>query len=247
MRFGRPAQAWVALVVGLLHVHVHHGRADRHRRRARPPRRGRPLGLDRRSSAGVTAAYTAWGGLPASLRTDQVQGVMIIVLLAVAIGGDPRPRRRPAGPGPGRRPAHVLPGRLGEHRRARASPSPPPTSSTRATGSGRGRRPSTRVLARAGYGGAAAQLPGAPAHRGHRADRRRGRRATTATEPSPVPFFALLDGLPEVIILLVAVLAVALVASSVDTLQSALAALHGPGPHRPQPVARPRPRSSPSC
>jgi len=44
------------------------------------------------------------------------------------------------------------------------------------------------------------------------------------TEPSPVPFFALLDGLPQAVILLVAVLAIALVASSVDTLQSALAA-----------------------
>ena len=40
-----------------------------------------------------------------------------------------------------------------------------------------------------------------------------------------MPFFFLLDGLPEVIIFLVAVMSVALVASSVDTLQSALAAM----------------------
>ena len=44
------------------------------------------------------------------------------------------------------------------------------------------------------------------------------------TEPSPVPFFSLLGGLPDVVVALVAVLSVALVASSVDTLQNALAA-----------------------
>ncbi len=82
----------------------------------------------------------------------------------------------------------------------------------------------TKVLARAGYGGALLSLLvllpiGAT---GMIAG---GVAIAEGVEPSPVPFFFLLDGLPEIIIFLVAVMAVALVASSVDTLQSALAAM----------------------
>ena len=53
--------------------------------------------------AAVTAGYTAWGGLPASLRTDQVQAVMIMVLVSVALGAmflhveDPLARARDGG------------------------------------------------------------------------------------------------------------------------------------------------------
>ena len=36
-------------------------------------------------AAGVTAAYTAWGGLPASLRTDYVISTMVLVLVGIAM------------------------------------------------------------------------------------------------------------------------------------------------------------------
>ena len=70
MRFGRPAQTWVGVRLGLLHVHVHHRRAHRHRRRVIDLLGGIDPWVSIVAAAAVTAGYTAWGGLPASLRTD---------------------------------------------------------------------------------------------------------------------------------------------------------------------------------
>jgi Na+/proline symporter len=172
--------------------------------------------------AGVTAAYTAWGGLPASLRTDQVQGVMIIVLLTVAMTAilinvdEPLQRAQDTG----------LPvfSRTGWETLIVLCIA---ITAANLFHQGYWQRSwsaaDSRVLVRAGWGGAVFSflllLPigftgmiaaGVTRHEG--------------TELSPVPFFSLLDGLPSVIILAVTVLSVALVASSVDTLQSALAA-----------------------
>jgi hypothetical protein len=81
----------------------------------------------------------------------------------------------------------------------------------------------SRVLTRAGlWGGALSTLLLLPV--GATGMIAAGIARHDGTELPVLPFFALLDGLPDVIILLVAVMAVALVASSVDTLQSALAA-----------------------
>jgi Na+/proline symporter len=172
--------------------------------------------------AGVTAAYTAWGGLPASLRTDMAQGVVIAVLMLVAIVAillhvdDPLARARDGG--------------LDTFSRAGWESIAVLSIAITAANlfhQGYWQRSwsaeSSRVLARAGLGGALLSflvlLPvgatgliagGIALHDG--------------TEPSPVPFFSLLGDLPGVIVALVAVLAIALVASSVDTLQSALAA-----------------------
>ena len=220
-RFGRPAQAWVGLVsVFYMFMFV----------TAELTAIGGVLdllgGVDPWVSitgvAAVTAAYTAWGGLPASLRTDQVQGIGIVVLLAVALGAvvlhvdEPLARARDGGLTTFSRAGWESILVLG-------------IAITAANLFHQGYWQRTwsatdsRVLTRAAYGGALLSLlvllpvgaTGLVAG---------GIAIDQGVAPSPVPFFFVLDGLPEVIILLVAVLAIALVASSVDTLQSALAA-----------------------
>jgi SSS family solute:Na+ symporter len=220
-RFGRPAQAWVAFVsVFYMFMFI----------TAELTAIGGVLdllgGVDPWISivlvAGVTAGYTAWGGLPASLRTDQVQAVMIIVLVGVVISAilfnvdDPLARAQDGG--------------LDTFSRAGWESIVVLSIAITAANlfhQGYWQRTwsaeSTGILAKAGLGAALLSLlvllpvgatgmiaGGIAVHDG--------------TEPSVVPFFSLLVGLPQVVILLVAVLSIALVASSVDTLQSALAA-----------------------
>ena len=173
-------------------------------------------------AAGVTAAYTAWGGLPASLRTDYVISTMVLVLVGIAMAAilvhvdDPLAKAQDAG--------------LTSFSRAGWESIIVLSIAITAANlfhQGYWQRTwsaeSSEVLTRAGYGsaflsflvlvpfGVMGMIAGGVA-------------AADGVEPSPVPFFFLLDGLPEVIIFLVAVMSVALVASSVDSLQSALAA-----------------------
>ena len=168
-------------------------------------------------TAVVTAAYTAYGGLPASLRTDRWQGWLILALLATGLGAllfDLDAPLRTAVDG----------------------------------GLTRVDRTGVETAAVLLIAVTAANL----FHQGYwqrmwaAADERVLRTATAWAagltfvtvlavgltglvaaglgEPS-VPFFDVLAGLPAGIRLLVVVLAVALVASSVDTLESAMAAL----------------------
>ncbi len=222
MRFGRPAQAWVAVVsVFYMFMFI----------TAELTAIGGVMdllgGIDPWVSivavAAVTAGYTAWGGLPASLRTDQVQAVMIVILVSVAVVAmfvhvdDPLARARDGGLDTFSRAGWesiivlgiaITAANLfhqGYWQRTWSATDAP--SVTRA---GRGAALlSFLVLLPVGFTGLVAG--GIAEHEG--------------TEPSPVPFFALLDGLPELIVLVVAVLAISLVASSTDTLQSGLAAL----------------------
>lgn len=221
-RFGRPAQGWVALVsVFYMFMFV----------TAELTAIGGVLdllaGVDPWVSivavAAVTAGYTAWGGLPASLRTDQVQAVIIVVLVALAVGAilldvdQPLQAARDGGlttfSRAGLESVVVLAIAItaanlfhqGYWQRTWSA-----ADATTVTRAGRGGALlSFAVLLPVGATGLVAA----------------GLAVRTGEEPSPVPFFSLLVGLPEAVILLVVVLAVALVASSVDTLQNALAAL----------------------
>lgn len=222
LRFGRPAQAWVALVsVFYMFMFI----------TAELTAIGAVLdllgGVDPWVSivlvAAVTAAYTAWGGLPASLRTDQVQAVMILALVTIALTAivihvdDPLEQARAGG--------LTTLSRAGWESIVVLAIA---ITAANLFHQGYWQRTwsaaDTDVLARAGRrGGLLSFLVLLPV--GATGLVAAGISQTTGTPPSPVPFFTLLVGLPEVIVLLVAVLAVALVASSVDTLQSALAAL----------------------
>lgn len=221
-RFGRPAQAWVAVVsVFYMFMFV----------TAELTAIGGVMdllgGVDPWLSivlvAGVTAAYTAWGGLPASLRTDQVQAVMIVILVGIALVAigvhvdDPLARARDGGLDTFSRAgwesiavlaiAVTAANLFHQGYWQRTWSATDPEVVTRA-----GRRAALLtllVLLPVGFTGLVAG----------------GISVAEGTPPSPVPFFALLDGLSDGVILVVAVLAVALVASSVDTLQNALAAL----------------------
>jgi Na+/proline symporter len=221
-RFGRSAEAWVAVVsVFYMFMFV----------TAELTAIGGVLdlmaGVDPWASivlvAGVTAGYTAYGGLPASIRTDKVQAAMILGLMAVAVGAilldveDPLDAARDGGLDSFTRAGWesivvlaiaIVAANLfhqGYWQRTWAAAD-------------------ARTVTRAGWAaagltlvvllavGATGLIAGGLAER-------------AGTEPSPVPFFSLLVGLPDVVLVLVVVMAVALVGSSVDTLESALAAL----------------------
>jgi Na+/proline symporter len=169
--------------------------------------------------ATVTAAYTAIGGLPASIRTDRFQGWIILLLAGVAVTavivdvGDPVARARAGGlDDVSRRGLEtmvvlaiaVTAANLfhqGYWQRTRAAVS-------------------DRELVRGAWGAAVLTiavmlLVGATGL------------VAAGQGPVEVPslaFFTLLTDLPDWVLLALVVLAVALVASSVDTLQNALVA-----------------------
>ncbi len=173
--------------------------------------------------AAVTAAYTAYGGLPASLRTDQVQAVMILGLVAITVGAIVLDIDEPV--------ARAVDGGLDTVSRAGWESIVVLGVAIVAANlfhQGYWQRTwaaaDARTVTRAGWGAAgltmlvllAVGATGLVA----------AGIALAAGEPPPaVPFFTLLTGLPEAVVLVALVLAVALVASSVDTLQSALAAV----------------------
>ncbi len=221
-QFGRPAQVWVSLVsIFYMFMFV----------TAELTAIGGVLdllsGLDPWVGivmvAAVTAGYTAYGGLPASLRTDQVQSLMIVGLVVVVIGaifvdvGEPLATAEDGGLTTFTRSGWesiivlsiaIVAANLfhqGYWQRTWSAAD-------------------NRVLVRAGIAGAVLSflvlLPF-----GATGLITRGISVQDGTELSPVPFFSLVAGLPDPIVLLVIVMAVALVASSVDSLQSALAAV----------------------
>lgn len=169
--------------------------------------------------AAVTAAYTAYGGLPASLATDRWQGVLILGLVAAATIGvaievsDPIGNAEAAGLTSATRTGlefffvlviAITAANLfhqGFWQRVWAAQD-------------------DRTLVRGAFGGALLVIPvlfllglsGMVAA------------GSGELEVPSLAFFELLSGLPTAIIALALVLAIALVASSVDTLQNALAA-----------------------
>ncbi|HEX6207781.1 MAG TPA: sodium:solute symporter, partial [Actinomycetota bacterium] len=168
----------------------------------------------------ATAAYTAYGGLPASVATDRWQGWLVLAFLAIAAGavvveiGSPVERLRAGGAGTVTRLGAetfvtlfiaIVAANLfhqGFWQRVWAA---------------RDRD----GLVRGAIGGAALILPvvlatgllGAMAAGAGRA------------ETPSLAFFALLEGLPEPVLWIAVALAVALVASTTDTLQNGLASL----------------------
>ena len=167
----------------------------------------------------VTAAYTAYGGLPASIRTDRFQGWIILMLAAVAVGAivtevtEPVTLARDGGLDDVSRSGFetivvlaiaVTAANLfhqGYWQRTRAAVD-------------------DRALVRAAWGGSALTfvvmllvgLTGLIAA------------GQGEVEVPSLAFFSLLTGLPDWVIVAIVVLAVALVASSVDTLENALVA-----------------------
>jgi len=219
LRFGRPQQAYVG-AVSVLYMFVF--------LTAELTAIGGVLGLLAGvepavpivAVAAVTAAYTAYGGLPASIATDRWQGWLILALLAVGAGaimaevGDPLRR--------------AVDGGLGEVSRAGGEVMVVLVIAIVAANlfhQGFWQRVwaarDTTALVRGALGGAALILPvvfllgaaGAVAAGAGRA------------EVPSLAFFALLGGLPAPVLGAVVALAVALVASSVDTLQNALTSL----------------------
>lgn len=222
LTFGRPAQVWVSLVsVFYMFMFI----------TAELTAIGGVLdllaGLDPWVGivlvAGVTALYTAYGGLPASLRTDQVQSLMVLGLVTIvsaAILLDVDAPLRTAQDG----------GLTTFTRAGWESVIVLSIAIVAANLFHQGYWQRTwsaaddKVLVRAGFGGAVLSflvlLPF-----GATGLVTKGLSVQQGTELSPVPFFSLVAGLPDVIVVLVVVMAVALVASSVDSLQSALAAV----------------------
>lgn len=170
--------------------------------------------------AAVTAAYTAYGGLPASLQTDRWQGWMILGLVGLGLGavftrlGDPLPAARAAG--------------LTQLTRVGAESFLVLSIAVAAANffhQGYWQRlwsaRDDRSLVQGAVGGALLTLPvmlvvglmGMVAA------------GARLVEVPSLALFSLLEGLPAWALALVVALAVALVASSVDTLQNAVAAL----------------------
>ncbi len=169
------------------------------------------------ATAAVTVGYTAYGGLPASLRTDRWQGWLILALLAFGLGaillhvGDPL--------------GAAMDGGLTRVDRAGAETIVVLLVAVTAANlfhQGYWQRmwaaTDERVLRTATNVAAAATLVTvlAVALTGV---------VAAGIGPPSVPFFDLLTGLPGWVRLLIVVLAVALVASSVDTLENGMAAL----------------------
>ncbi|CAN5202712.1 hypothetical protein BH20ACT9_BH20ACT9_14740 [soil metagenome] len=182
-------------------------------------------GLDPRvgvtSVAAVTLAYTAYGGLRASLRTDWWQGWLLLGLLAVAVAALVAGVAAPAR-------ALTRTGLLAVDRVGVESGVTLVLAVTAANLFHQGywqrvwAARDARSLAR-GAGLAAAGCVPVVALVGGIGILAVG--SGVALGDPPVPFFALLAGLPAWVGLVVLVLAVSLVASSVDTLESGLAAL----------------------
>jgi solute:Na+ symporter, SSS family len=220
-RFGRPAQAWVALVsIFYMFMFV----------TAELTAIGAVFDLVAGVDpwvpivlvAVVTAAYTAYGGLPASLRTDQVESWMILLLVGITVGAilihvdDPLEAARDGGLDTFSRAGWesivvlaiaIVAANLfhqGYWQRTWAAAD-------------------SRVVARAGWGAAGLTLLVLLAV-GATGLVAAGVAAAAGEPVSAVPFFSLLDGVPDTVVVVALVMAVALVASSVDTLQSALAA-----------------------
>ena len=170
------------------------------------------------ATAGITAAYVAYGGLPASLATDRLQGWLILVLVGiaiVAIGQEvPEVDRAIEAGGvwslqdPGTfvwLVIAIVAANLfhqGFWQRAWAARD-------------------DRALRRGALGAAALIIPVIAALGAVGAAAAGAGRA----EPPSLAFFNLLAGLPAPVLAVVVALGVALVASTVDTLQNALASL----------------------
>ncbi|MPZ89482.1 MAG: sodium:solute symporter, partial [Nitriliruptorales bacterium] len=182
-------------------------------------------GLDARIAvvavAVATLAYTAYGGLRASLRTDRWQAVLVIVLLA--IGGAAAVLALPA-------PAEALAdsGRLTVDRVGIEAGVTLVIAVTAANLFHQGywqrvwAARGTRSLTLGGSLGGLGSIPVVLAV-GLLGILALG--AGVDLGDPPVPFFALVPGLPDWVIVVVLVAGVALVASSVDTLENGLAAL----------------------
>ena len=169
------------------------------------------------ATAAVTVAYTAYGGLPASLRTDWWQGWLVLVLLALGLGAIVFQVDDPVGTAIDGGLTHVDQAGIetivvlvvavtaanlfhqGYWQRMWAAADQPTLRSATAIAAV---LTLITVLAVGLCGLVAAGIG----------------------EPS-VPFFDLLAGLPSAVRLAIVVLAVALVASSVDTLENGMAAL----------------------
>jgi solute:Na+ symporter, SSS family len=167
----------------------------------------------------ATLAYTVYGGLRASLRTDRFQAWLILALLAAAAwavvgmgGAGPATVAAPAGPRPAGLPVAitliiaVTAANLfhqGYWQRVWAAAD----DAALRRGATIGAITTVPVVALLGGLGMLAAARGID------------------LGAPPVPFFALLGGLPAVVALAVLVLGIALVTSSVDTLETGLASL----------------------
>ncbi|MDP8959129.1 MAG: sodium:solute symporter [Actinomycetota bacterium] len=219
LRFGRPMQAYVALIsVFYMFIFV----------TAELTAIGGVLALVSGVNplvpilavAGVTAAYTAYGGLPASLQTDRWQAWMVLALVALGLAAiltgvpDPVGRAQAAGlsrlTGVGFESLVVLVIAVaaanffhqGYWQRVWAARDRR-SLATGAVGAALLSLPVVVLLGLFGMVAAGAEGTGNPS----------------------LAFFGLLEGLPAWVLALVVALGVALVASSVDTLQNALVAL----------------------
>lgn len=171
--------------------------------------------------AGVTLAYTAYAGLPASLRTDRWQAWLILALMAVGaaamvVGG-------PAGP-EGAAPADVL--RIGPLGLEAAVALILAVTCANMFHHGYWQRAwaarDDATLRRGAWLGAGLTMPVVVVVGG--LGMVAAARGLELGSP-PAPFFVLLGALPGWTALLALVLGLALVCSSVDTLQNGLAAL----------------------
>lgn len=169
----------------------------------------------------ITLAYTVWGGLRASLRTDRWQGVLIVVLLAVGFVAVLESVPDPGG-------ALVGSGLLAVTGTGIEVAVTLVIAVTAANMFHQGywqrvwAASDERSLRRGAWLGAALTVP-VVAVVGLFGLLAAG--SGQGLDVSPVPFFALTTGLPEAIGVVVLVLGVALVASSVDTLETGLFSL----------------------
>ncbi|HZJ06700.1 MAG TPA: hypothetical protein VFD59_14665 [Nocardioidaceae bacterium] len=218
LRHGRPFQAYVAVVaVFYMFMFVTAELTAIGQVLALPAFGATEAWIGIVATAAVTVAYTAYGGLPASLRTDRWQGWLILPLLALGLSAILFHVDGPVGA--------AIDGGLTHVDRAGVDTIVVLVIAVTAAN-----------LFHQGYWQrmwAAADEPALRSATGIAsvlslltvlAVGLTGLVAAGISEPS-VPFFDLLAGLPGGVRLLIVVLAVALVASSVDTLESGMAAL----------------------